>query len=173
MATGADPSPPPLNGDEEAFIRAFARASLTVPRAFEADLLREQRLTLSEYFTLVHLSEAPDRKLRMSDLAAARALSLSGMTRIVDRLENAGLVHRERSADDRRGLHAVLTDAGLDRLREAWPTHLTSVRKHLFDHLGGVDLAGTAAALSRVAAESASASGGAGVGCGENPPGDC
>jgi DNA-binding MarR family transcriptional regulator len=156
----------PLTGQEEAFIRAFARAAMTVPRAFEADLLREQRMSLSEYLTLMHLSEAPGRRLRMSDLAAAAALSLSGMTRIVNRLEEPGLVRRERSADDGRGWHAVLTDAGLERLRQAWPTHLASARRHLFDHLTKVDLAAIAVALQRVAADSASAAGAAD--CGED-----
>ncbi len=142
--------PVPLTAAEEEFIRAFARAALTIPRAFDLDLLREQRMSISEYFTLMHLSEAPDRRLRMSELASASALSLSGMTRIVQRLEAAGLVQRERSAEDGRGWHAVLTDAGLRRLREAWPTHLASVRRHLFDHLGGVDLPSVAAALRHV-----------------------
>ncbi len=137
----------PLNGDEEAFLRAFARASLTVPRAFEADLLRDQRMTLNEYFTLAHLSESPGRRRRMTDLAATAALSFSGMTRIVDRLEGLSLVRRERSADDGRGWHAVLTDAGLERLREAWPTHLASVRRHVFDHVEAADLPAFTAAL--------------------------
>jgi hypothetical protein len=60
---------------------------LTVPRALDADLAAEQGMSLSDYSTLMHLSEAPDRTLRMSDLAAATALSLSGMSRIVARLE--------------------------------------------------------------------------------------
>lgn len=114
--------------------------------------MREQRLSLSEYFTLMHLSEAPGRRQRMSDLAGAGALSLSGMTRIVSRLEGQGLVHRERSCSDGRGWNAVLTDAGLERLRHAWPTHLVSVRRHLFDHLDDVDVHAFTTALQRFAA---------------------
>ena len=140
----------PLTSDEEAFLRAFARALMVVPRALDADLLHEQRLPQSEYFVLMHLSEAPDRKLRMSELAAAAALSLSGMTRIVSKLESDGLVRRERCVADSRGWHAVLTDAGLVRLREAWPTHLASVRRHVFGPLEGVDLADLTAALARM-----------------------
>ena len=75
-----------------------ARAMLTVPRALDADLLREQRMSASEYSALMHLSEAPGRRLRMSDLAGASNLSLSGMTRIVDRLQGQGFVRRERTA---------------------------------------------------------------------------
>jgi DNA-binding MarR family transcriptional regulator len=99
----------------------------------------------------MYLSEAPGRRLRMSDLAAAAALSLSGMTRIVQRLEATGLVRRERCIDDRRGWLAVLTDAGLERLREAWPSHLASVRRHIFDQLDEVDLPSLAAAMQRIA----------------------
>jgi len=136
-------------------MRAFVRASLTLPRALEADLLREHRMTLNEYFTLMHLSEAPGRRMRMSDLAEAAALSLSGMTRIVTRLQDLGLVLREQCAEDGRGWLAVLTDAGLERLRAVWPAHLASVRRHVFDHLGAADLSGFAAALHSVAAANA------------------
>jgi DNA-binding MarR family transcriptional regulator len=143
--------PTPLTDQEQAFIRAFTRASLTLPRALDADLMREQRISLTEYFTLMHLSEAPARRLRMSELASAAALSLSGMTRIVDRLEGLGLVQRERSADDGRSWHAVLTDAGLNRLETAWPAHLASARRHIFDHLTDVDLRAFTEALHRFA----------------------
>jgi len=143
--------PDPLTAQEEAFLRAFGRALLTVPRALDADLLREQRMSMSEYWTLMSLSEAPAQRLRMSDLATACALSLSGMSRIMTRLEVLGLVRRERCADDGRGMNAVLTDAGLERLRQAWPTHLYSVRRHVFDHLRTVDLPAFTTALQHFA----------------------
>lgn len=151
-APGATTDLAPLTAAEEAFIRAFTVAAVTMTRAFDADLEREQRMSSNEYLVLVHLSEAPDQRLRMSDLADHAALSLSGMTRIVQRLESLGLVARQRCAEDGRGWNAVLTAAGLDRLREAWPTHLASARRRVFDPLGDVDLAGLAAALERVAA---------------------
>lgn len=154
MADRIEASPVPLREDEEAFLRAFARVSIALPREWESDLLREQRLTLSDYFTLMHLSEAVERRLRMSDLAAAGPLSLSGMTRIVNRLVSAGLVRRERSAEDARGWHAVLTDAGLERLAQAWPAHLASVRRHLFDHLRDIDLEPITRAFNTAAANS-------------------
>jgi DNA-binding MarR family transcriptional regulator len=134
----------PLTADEEALVRAFGRALLTVPRALDADLLDGPGLSLSEYTALMHLSEAPDRRLRMSDLAAASAISISGMTRIVNRLEERDLLRRE---------NAVLTDAGLLRLRQAWPTHLASVRRHVLDHLQALDLPALTAALQRIGAE--------------------
>jgi DNA-binding MarR family transcriptional regulator len=147
----------PLTAEEEAFLRAWARAVLTVPRAFDADLLAEQGMSLSEYRALMYLSESPGRRLRMSDLAASCALSLSGVTRIVSRLEGQGLVQRERCASDGRGWHAVLTDAGLERLRGAWPTHLASVRRHMVDHVNDLDLPAVTTALRSFASDSARA----------------
>jgi DNA-binding MarR family transcriptional regulator len=150
---GQEPAPVPLRLEEEAFLRAWSRAALTVPRALDADLLIEQGMSLSEYTALMQLSEAPGQTLRMSDLASACALSLSGMSRIVGRLEAQGLVERERSSCDGRGLDAVLTDAGLGRLRRAWPTHLASVRRHMMDHLRELDLAVVTTALQRFASD--------------------
>jgi DNA-binding MarR family transcriptional regulator len=143
----------PLSSHEEAFLRALGRAILTVPRALDADLLREQGMSLSEYSTLMFLSEAPGRRLRMGDLALASALSLSGMSRIVDRLAGRELARRERCSSDARGWEAVLTDAGFERLRQAWPTHLASVRRHVIDHVEGLDLPTLTAALQRFVVE--------------------
>jgi DNA-binding MarR family transcriptional regulator len=142
----------PLSRDEEAVARAIGRAIIVLPRVMDADLTREQGLTLNEYGTLVHLSEAPDRRLRMSELAAACDVSLSGMTRIVGRLEDDGLVARVQCAEDARGSNAVLTDAGQRRLERAYPTHLASIRRHILDHLAELDLARLADALGRCAA---------------------
>jgi DNA-binding MarR family transcriptional regulator len=147
------PPRPPLDADEEGFIRALGRLMRVLPRALDADLVREQHLPLSEYTALMHLSEAPKRHLRMSELATACDLSLSGMTRIVTRLEADGLVERVRCAADARGSNAVLTDAGLARLEEAYPSHLVSVRRHVFDHLGDIDLPGLTRALRNVATD--------------------
>lgn len=132
-------------------MRSLSRLIYALPRAIDADMMREQRLSLSEYLALVHLSEAPDRQLRMSDLAAAVEMSLSGMTRLATRLENQGYIQRVRSEDDARSWNALLTDAGLARLEEAWPSNLASVRRHFLDHLGGLDLDKLAAALHNVA----------------------
>ena len=150
-STDKGPGVVPLSGEEEAFLRAWARAALTVPRALDVDLLVGQGMLLSDYSVLMHLSEAPERTLRMSDLASTCALSLSGVSRIVGRLEGQGLVQRQRASCDGRGLNAVLTDAGLDRLRRAWPTHLASVRRHMMDHLSELDLSAVTAALQRFA----------------------
>lgn len=135
------PSPPePLNPDEREFWLAFVRALIVVPRLLDADLMVGQQLSMTEYSVLMHLSETPERRLRMTDLAGRCAVSLSGMTRIVARLIADGYVRRVRSGEDARGAFAVLTDAGFARLEAAYPEHLASVRRHVIDHLDGFDL---------------------------------
>lgn len=130
-------------------MRALSRVILVLPRVLDADLVREQRLPLNEYLVLMTLSEAPSRRMRMNELSTACDLSLSGITRIVTRLEAEKLVERVRCEADARGWHAVLTDAGLARLEQAWPTHLASVRRYIMDHLEGMDRAGLAQVLGR------------------------
>ncbi|MCA2218672.1 MarR family winged helix-turn-helix transcriptional regulator [Jidongwangia harbinensis] len=153
-SSGADDRPAdplPLSTDEEAVMRALGRLILVLPRVMDADLERHQRMSLSEYSALRQLSEAPGQRMRMSELAAACDMSLSGMTRLAGKLESLGYLDRIRCERDARGLEAVLTDAGLTRLRQAWPSHLASVRRHIFDHLSEIDLNQLAAALNAMA----------------------
>lgn len=140
----------PLTPDEEAVVRSLNRVIYALPRAIDADMVREQRLSLIEYLALMNLSEAPNRQLRMSDLAAAVELTLSGMTRLANRLECQGFIERVRSEQDARGWNALLTDTGFARLEAAWPTNLASVRRHFLDHLAGLDLKELAKALRNV-----------------------
>jgi DNA-binding MarR family transcriptional regulator len=151
--------PAPLAAEERAFWLAFVRAVMVVPRALDAELIAAQNMSMTEYTVLMHLSEAPDRQLRMSDLANRCDLSLSGMTRVVARLMADGLVERVRCADDARGAFAVLTERGLARLEEAYPDHLASVRRTVIDHLGDADLASLTALLNRFGTGSAGADG--------------
>ena len=111
--------------------RLFLRSHAQVVRRLEHDLLTEHDLPLASYDVLVQLSEAPGRSLRMTELAERVLLSRSGLTRLVDRLERDGLVARQACPDDARGTLAVLTPAGLERLRVAWPTHLRGVSEHV------------------------------------------
>ena len=141
----------PLNPDEEAVVRSLPRLIYALPRAIDADMVREQRLPLIDYLALMHLSEAPSRQLRMSELAAACELSLSGMSRVVHKLEGQGFVQRVRCEQDARGWNAVLTDAGFARLSDAWPANLAAVRRHFLDHLAGLDTKKLAKALQNIA----------------------
>jgi DNA-binding MarR family transcriptional regulator len=141
----------PLTAEEEAAWRALARAVLVVPRVLDAEMLESQGLNITEYNVLMNLSEAADHSLRMSELANFVSITVSGLTRVVERLSRRGLVDRVRAETDGRGLVAVLTPAGLDRLRQAWPSHLAAVRRHVIDHLGDLDLVSLAEALANIA----------------------
>lgn len=140
-----------LSPEEEAAWRALARAVVVIPRALDSDLMQSEGVSLTEYTVLMNLSEAPERSLRMSELANYVSISVSGLTRVVERLERAGLVERVRSTADGRGQLACLTPAGLRCLKQAWPVHLESVRRHVMDHLQNVDLAAFADALEAIA----------------------
>ncbi|MDQ1481855.1 MAG: hypothetical protein QOI44_2716 [Actinomycetota bacterium] len=148
--TPRNPRVAPLTPDEEAFWRAFLKAMIVVPRVLFAELEESEHLDGSEYSVLVVLSEAAGRRLRMSELASISSLSISGMTRIVDRLAKDGLVERVRDDEDTRMVIAVLTDAGLRRLKHAYPVHLSSVRRLVLDHLDGLDLDALAKAFERI-----------------------
>jgi DNA-binding MarR family transcriptional regulator len=115
--------------------RRFLTAHARISRDLEAELARDAGLSLSWYDVLLQLAEAPQRRLRMADLADGVLLSRSGLTRLVDRLEKAGLVRREPSADDLRGTFTVLTAAGVHRLRAAVPVHVAGIRAHFLDRL--------------------------------------
>jgi DNA-binding MarR family transcriptional regulator len=104
-------------------------------RRLEAELEAEHGLTLPAYEVLAHLSEAPDQRLRMSELAKHAILTPSGLTRLVDKLSRDGLVQRQRCGADARVVYAVLTGAGMDRLVAAYPTHVRGVREHFLDWL--------------------------------------
>jgi DNA-binding MarR family transcriptional regulator len=129
--------------------RRFLLAHARVTRRLENDLVEERRLPLASYDVLVQLVEAPERRLRMSELAERVLLSRSGLTRLVDRLEREGLVRREACEDDARGLFTVLTDDGLRRLRGATPVHLRGISDYAVGRLDEDEAATLAELLGR------------------------
>jgi len=128
-------APTRLSSAELRTWRTFLRAHATVLRQLEQELMAEHDLPLASYDVLVQLSESPARRLRMTELADRVLLSRSGLTRLADRLERDGLLTRQACPSDARGTLAVLTDAGLERLRSAWPTHLRGVSQHVTGRL--------------------------------------
>ncbi|NRQ35599.1 MarR family transcriptional regulator [Nonomuraea sp. NN258] len=116
------------------------RVQVRIARHLETELLLTHGLPLASYEVLVQLAEAPDRRLRMNDLAGRVLLSRSGLTRLIDRLQRDGLVSREACPSDARGLYAVLTDRGADRLAEANPTYLRGIKSQFLDLLDAADL---------------------------------
>jgi DNA-binding MarR family transcriptional regulator len=128
-----------------------------------AVLEREMRdgagLTLSQYDVLLRLGEVPGGRMKMSDLAGAVLYSTGGLTRLIERMCQAGLVRREPSEADRRVIYAVLTGEGRDRLRQASALHMAGVRRH-FGSVLADDEAGTVAAfLGRLHASARSCAG--------------
>lgn len=144
------PRPTPRE-DELRTWRRYLVAHAKITRMLEAELLATEDLSLVFYDVLVQLSESPGGTLRMTDLADAVLLSRSGVTRLVERLEQGGLVERRPTAVDGRGVQAVLTAAGKDRLRVAARTHLAGVNEHFVVPLGSQGLAEIDAVLDRLA----------------------
>lgn len=130
--------------------RAFLIAATKVEEALDRDLQEACGRSLAEYEVFVHLSEAPDHRRRMADLADHALQSRSRLTHTVDRLEREGLVERIPCEDDRRGTWAVLTDAGFAHLQEVAPVHVASVRRRLLDPLTRADVGALGDALGKV-----------------------
>jgi DNA-binding MarR family transcriptional regulator len=135
VTTPDDTSRAPLDEAEMATWHAFIRAHSRVIRRLEAELEGEHGLSLPAYEVLSHLSTAPERRLRMTDLAKFAVLTPSGLTRLVDKLSRDGMVERQRCGADARVVYACLTSAGMARLERAYPTHLRGVREHFLDWL--------------------------------------
>lgn len=136
-------SPPagPLTENELAAWRGLLRAHAALIRDLDSDLAQSHDLSLSAYEVLLALAEAPEGRLRMSDLAESVLLSRSGLTRLADRLEREGLIERRPCASDARGSHAVLTSEGRRRFTAARRTHLTGVRERYLSHFDEDEMA--------------------------------
>ena len=124
-----------LSTDEQRAWRAFRTADRMLYDAIEAQLARDSGLPHPYYEILVRLSEAPERSLRMSELADRSQSSRSRLSHAVARLQEKGWVQRRDCPTDRRGQVAVLTDEGFEALAAAAPGHVECVRSSLFDPL--------------------------------------
>ena len=124
-----------LDDDEQRTWRAFLGATRLLFDRLERQLQRDSGLPMAYYEILVQLSEAPDRTLRMSQLADSSLSSRSRLSHAVARLEEAGWVRRRACPEDRRGAFAELTDAGRAKLEDAARGHVEAVRTDLFDVL--------------------------------------
>jgi len=131
--------------------RAFLLAHARVVRRLDEELRAEHDLTIGEYDALLTIAHAPERRIRMRQLADEVILSKSGVTRLIDRLVDDGLVERSACLADARGAEAVLTERGLARLRAASRTHLRGIDEHFLAILDRDDLAVLERTLSTVA----------------------
>jgi DNA-binding MarR family transcriptional regulator len=126
---------PWLDDEQQHTWRAWLTVAELLPRALDAQMQRDAGLSHAAYIVLAMLSESPDRRRRMSDLARRANQSQSRLSHTVARLEDRGWVRRERAADDGRGQFAVLTDDGEDVVRSVAPGHVDAVRTAMFDPL--------------------------------------
>ncbi|OYO11367.1 MarR family transcriptional regulator [Enemella evansiae] len=123
---------PWLDDQQQQIWRTYLLGVARITERLDADL-RRFGIDIGEYEILVSLEEAPNRQLRMSELASLVHQSRSRLTHTIARMEKAGLVLREACPDDRRGVLARLTDAGYALLERAAPNHVTEVRRAFVD----------------------------------------
>jgi DNA-binding MarR family transcriptional regulator len=137
-----------LNETEQRAWRAYLEViRLLLPR-LDRQLTRDSGLTMADYEILVRLSEADDRRMRMSEMSARTLMSRSRLSHQIGRMEAQDLVRRETCADDRRGSYAVLTEHGMAVLEAAAPGHAEAVRASFFDGLDPAQVEGLAGAFT-------------------------
>jgi len=141
-----------LSAEQQAAWRTWLTAQMLLADAFERDLKTSSDLSMAEYEVLVQLSETPDRRLRMSELASRTLASRSRLSHQISRMESDGLVTRQECQTDKRGWWAVLTDHGFEVLAAAAPLHVASVRRHLVDVLDDEEFATLGRVLGKVVA---------------------
>jgi DNA-binding MarR family transcriptional regulator len=129
----------PLTEQELAAWRGLLEAHALLTRQLDAQMHAEHGLSLSSYEVLMFLDDAPEHRMRMSEIADRALLSRSGCTRLVDRLVHQGYVTRCAASTDGRGLYAQLTDAGLEKIRAARATHHEGIRRYFLERLTPTD----------------------------------
>ncbi|WP_375423925.1 MarR family winged helix-turn-helix transcriptional regulator [uncultured Friedmanniella sp.] len=144
------PTTPWLSTEQQTVWRHYLLGSARLKDRLDADL-RQFGLDLAEYEILVTLSEAPDRRVRMSDLAEAVHQSRSRLTHTVTRMEAARLVERVSCPTDRRGVWAQLTEHGFELLAEAAAEHVACVRRHFVEVMSAEDYAAVGRAFAAIA----------------------
>jgi DNA-binding MarR family transcriptional regulator len=152
-----DITPPPdeprwLTAGEQRAWRDFLDVTRLLMERLNRQLVEDSGMSLAEYEVLVQVSEAPDRRLRMSELADLVVNSRSRLTHTVRRLEERGWVAREDCAEDRRGILCVLLDEGYAVLQAAAPGHVEAVRSIIFDPLGAPDVDALGTVMAKVRA---------------------
>ncbi|MFF7638120.1 MarR family winged helix-turn-helix transcriptional regulator [Kitasatospora sp. NPDC008050] len=157
-ATEPTTAAPELAADDTPWLNAreqrLWRAHLEVSKLLEYQLSRELQqhdLAINDYEILVVLSESPDRRMRMTDLATATLQSKSRLSHQITRMESAGLVLRQECPGDRRGLYAHLTEQGWLTLRAVAPDHVRSVRAHFIDRFDNDQIDAMYEALAPIA----------------------
>ena len=133
-------------------MKAWRRYIIASRRLLEAldDDLDHHELSMADYEVLAQLSDAPDRKMRMSELADVAMISRSRLSHRIKVMEKAGWVKREACPDDKRGYFAIMTAKGFKAIVAAAPDHVHSVRSRFIDHLTKEDQRALAEIFERV-----------------------
>jgi DNA-binding MarR family transcriptional regulator len=140
----------PLTDTQQACWRAFVESSWALHTRLEDELRAATGLSMSDYHIMVVLSEAPQHRLRMGELASRLVFSPSRLTYQISSMVKRGLVRKHSCPDDGRGQEAVLTDAGMAALVAAAPLHLETVRDNFIDHLDADELAVIGRVFARI-----------------------
>ena len=156
-APGGERACPLLSPLEEAVWFGMLHAHTVLARAIDAELTRVHRLPLTGFEVLMHAQRAGERGIGMSGLARRIVLSPSGLSRLVDRLEEEGLLRRLAGREDARAVFVAITEAGARRLAEAAATHVAVLRERLLSGLDEAEMRQLAALWRRVAGEEACA----------------
>jgi DNA-binding MarR family transcriptional regulator len=139
METAESSAGAPFAEHELGAWRGMLEVHARVTQQLDAQMHAEHGLSVSAYEVLMFLADAPEHRLRMSDIAQRVLLSRSGCTRLVDRLVDLGYATRCAATTDGRGLYAALTDAGLEKTTAARVTHREGVRRFFLAHLTATD----------------------------------
>jgi DNA-binding MarR family transcriptional regulator len=130
--------------------RSYLQSHASIMRELDAELLAEHGMTSRDYEVLLYLAQATDRRLPMSALSERTMLTRSGITRLVDGLVSAGLIERVSCPNDARVSHALLTDAGYQKLREAGCTHVASIQRLFLERFSPAEIEQLATLLRRL-----------------------
>jgi len=129
---------------------AFLLSNAKIVREIDRRIGAAGVVDMASYDVLLQLEDAPDRRMKMTDLAEAVIFSKSGITRLVDRLEKDGLIERQSCPSDRRRVHAALTDKGLAERERAWPAYQQAIAELFAAHMSEKEAAEVARVLGRM-----------------------
>jgi DNA-binding MarR family transcriptional regulator len=144
--------PPWLNTREQHLWRAWTQLNAELSATLQREMQKDAKLSMSDYGVLVHLTDSPEGRVRVSDLARVLQWEISRVSHQVTRMERRGLVQRSECVEDGRGAFVVVTARGRAAIEQAAPGHVTAVRRLVFDVLDDNDVATLSVAIDKMLA---------------------